>query len=316
MDSSAVYKRIGECGVMPTTFVYDVEETVCLAKTLNDNGIHVIELLQRTPGALEAIGAVKKAVPDMIVGAGTVRALATAEQAAAAGADYIVTPYYDQSIVDWCSGRGKAIIPGCATITEVSHGYQSGLRCFKYFPIKQLGGVEVIRQISEIYSDARYVVTGGIGYDDLLEFAPNPYIAAVGTVCMMPRERIEAHDWEGIAALTRRAVAGSLGMEVAYIGRKEPDLAGRGLADVLCLYAQARSGAPEIPESIRNLAGDPVAGVYANSLIRALAFFRGFGLEGEVLVTGDEMTPVVADVQMPVLGGRLRLVARHYVYKT
>lgn len=316
MNNSAVYKRIAECGVMPTTFVYDIEETVFLARTLNENGVHVIELLQRTPSALKAIGAVKKAIPDMIVGAGTVRALETAEQAAAAGADYIVTPYYDQNIVDWCNGRGEAIIPGCATITEVSYGYQSGLRCFKYFPIKQLGGVEVIRQISEIYSDARYVVTGGITFDDLLEFAPNPYIAAVGTVCMMPRERIEAHDWEGIAALTRRAVAGSLGMELVYIDRKGLDPAGRGLADVLCLYTQARSGVPEFPESIRKLTGDPVAGVYTNSLIRALAFFRGFGLEGEVLVTEEERTPVVADVQMPVLGGKLRLVARHYVYKT
>lgn len=315
MKRGAVYERIAECGIMPTAFVYDVEETVCLARTLDRNGVHVIELLQRTPGALAAIPAVRAAVPGMIIGAGTVRALETAERAVAAGADYVVTPYYDQGIVDWCNERGVAVIPGCATVTEVSHGYQSGLRCFKYFPVKQLGGVEVIRQISEIYSDARYVVTGGVGYEDLLEFAPNPYVMAVGTVCMMPRELVAAHDWSGIAGLVRKAVAGSLGLEIAYVGRGRLDAAGSGLAELLCFYARARNRAPEIPEEIRNLAGEPAAGFYANSLVRALAFFRGFGLEGEVLVWEDEMTPVVADVQMPVLGGRLRLVARHYVYK-
>lgn len=316
MDGPAVYKRIAESGIMPTTFVYDIPETVLLARTLNDNGVHVIELLQRTPEAQAAIGAVKEALPGMIVGAGTILTLEAAQKAVAAGADYVVTPYYSQEIVDWCNEQGVAIVPGCATITEVSHGYQSGLRYFKYFPIKQLGGVEVIRQISEIYSDARYVVTGGIDYEDLLEFSPNPYVVAVGTVCMMPQELVKAHDWSGIAELTRKTVAGSLGMELAYVNREKLDRAGKGLAELLCLYSQARGHVPEIPEAIRSLGGDHIAGIYTNSLVRALAFFRDCGLEGEVLSRENGGTAVVADVQLPMLGGRIRLVARHYVYKT
>lgn len=316
MNGSEVYRRIIESGIMPTTFVYDVAETVSLSRTLHENGIRVIELLQRTPDALRAVGAVKEAIPGMVVGAGTVRTLEAAKEAAAAGADYIVSPYYSQEIVDWCCGHGVAVIPGCATITEVSCGYQSGLRYFKYFPVKQLGGVEAIRQISEIYSDVRYVVTGGISYDDLLEFAPNPYVMAVGTVCMMPRELVAAHDWNKIAKLTRQTVAGSLGLELMYVDRSRLDAAGRRLAEALSLYSQARGRVPEIPEEVQNLSGNPVAGLYANSLERALAFFRELGLDGRVLVNGENMAPVVADVQVPALGGGLRLVARHHVYKT
>lgn len=316
MECSKVYNHIIESGIMPTTFVYDIEETISLARTLNENGIHIIELLQRTPDALEAVSRVKREIPGMIVGAGAVRTLETAKEAVAAGADYIVSPYYRQEIVDWCSSQKVAVIPGCATITEVSRGYQSGLRYFKYFPAKQLGGVEAIRQISEIYSDVRYIVTGGISYDDLLEFAPNPYVMAVGTVCMMPRELVMAHDWDRIAELTRRTVAGVLGMEIAYIAHSRLDSVCRGLEELLRFYSQAKSHAPEIPEAIRSLRGDHVAGLYTNSLERALAYFREIGLEGKILVNGETMAPVVADVQVPALGGGIRLVARHYVYKT
>ena len=90
MNGSEVYRRIIESGIMPTTFVYDVAETVSLSRTLHENGIRVIELLQRTPDALRAVGAVKEAIPGMVVGAGTVRTLEAAKEAAAAGADFMV----------------------------------------------------------------------------------------------------------------------------------------------------------------------------------------------------------------------------------
>lgn len=316
MTHTDVYRKIIESGVMPTTFVYDLAETLSLAQTLNQNGIHVIELLQRTPEALDAIGAVKQAIPDMIVGAGTVRTLEDAKRAALAGADYIVTPYYSQEIIDWCNSQGISIIPGCATITEVSHGYQSGLRYFKYFPVKQLGGVEVIRQISEIYSDVRYVVTGGISYEDLLEFAPNPYVMAIGTVCMMPRELIEAHAWEQIAALTRKTVAGSLGLELAYADHRKSGFLTDTFAAFLKFYAQAKNHVPEVPEAIKALGDDHIAGFYTNSPERSLAVFREHGYAFRILTSNEQMIPVVADVQMPELGGTIRLIARHHVYKT
>lgn len=316
MNKSAVYQGIREAGVMPTTFVYDTPETVKLAGTLYENGIHVIEILQRTSGAIDAVKAVKEQIPNMLVGAGTVLTVEMAEAAASAGADYIVTPFYSQEVVDWCNRREMAVIPGCGTITEVSRGYQSGLRCFKYFPAKQLGGPEAIRQISEIYSDARYIVTGGMDYGDLLEFSPIKYVAAVGTVCMMPRELMEAHSWDEIGERTRKAVASSLGLELAYVSDGSLSPVVMVLTDMLRIYSHERHQVPEIPQRIRSLGGPHTACFYTNSLERAMAFFRRYEPEWEVLLREDDGSPVVADLQLPIPGGRIRLVSRYYIYKT
>lgn len=316
MNKSAIYQGIREAGIMPTTFVYDAAETVNLARTLYENGIHVIEILQRTPDAIDAVKAVKEQIPNMLVGAGTVLTTEMAEAAADAGSDYIVTPYYNQEIVDWCNRQEMAVIPGCGTITEVSRGYQSGLRCFKYFPAKQLGGPEAIRQISEIYSDARYIVTGGMDYGDLMDFSPIKYVAAVGTVCMMPRELIEARRWDEIGERARKAAAISLGLELAYVsdGSFPPVVA--ALTDMLRIYSHERHQVPEVPQNIRSLGGPHAACFYTNSLERAMAYFRRYGPEWEVFLREDDGNPVAADFQLPMSGGRVRLVSRYYIYKT
>ncbi len=306
MDRKTVYARVIDCGIMPTTFVYDLDQTVALAKTLYDGGIEIIELLQRTPMAPRAIAAVKAAVPGMLVGAGTVTTVEKARIAADAGADYLVTPFYNQTLVDWCNARDIAIVPGCATITEVSQGYDSGLRMFKYFPIKQLGGAEAIRQIGEIYSDARYVITGGIHYEDVFDYAAVDRIAAIGTVCMMPQALIAARDWPQIAELTRKTVAASLGFELAWAGEDTLDLLG--------LFSRNRSAVPEVPEGIRDLEPKRSVGLYVNSVPRALAYFRRRGVTAAVL-SGDVLGPTVADVKLPGFAEPVRLVARSAAYR-
>jgi len=314
LNKIEIYTKILECGIMPTTFVYDIAETCKLAQTLYDGGIHIIELLQRTPQAREALSAVKKAVPEMIVGAGTVLTVKTAEEAVQCGTDYVVSPFYDQNIVDWCCDHNVAVVPGCATITEVSRGYNSGLRCFKYFPVKQLGGAEVIRQISEIYNDARYVVTGGITFDDLTEYAQSKYVGAIGSVCMMPQELINAHQWTQITQLTKKAVAASLGFELAYV-KADVDTTAAGLLSMICDFSLVRSKIPDVPAKVKGNAEGYIAGIYTNSIVRALAYFRRHGIVGKVLTNEKDGTPVVAEIEIPAWG-KLQLIARHYIYRT
>lgn len=309
MNRKYVYKRIYECGIMPTTFVYDLEKTVELAKSIHANGIHIIELLQRTPDALEAISVVKKSVPGMIVGAGTVLNVETAEKVWKHGADYIVSPYYHQDIIDWCNEHELAVVPGCASITEVSHGYDSGLRCFKYFPTNELGGMSVIRQISEIYADARYVATGGITFPQLMEYSTSRYIAAVGSVCMMPQKLIDAHAWDEIARLCRQAVAASLGLELIYAGK----ILSPAINNNICLFAESRNNYSDIPKHLLEMGEKPDMVFYTNSVDRALAHFAEKGLEGSIIKMADGVSAAVADVTDPADGKRIRLIARHYI---
>ena len=306
MKKSEAYRKISECGILPTVFVYDLSDTVTLARTLYENGIRVIELLQRTPNALEAIRLVKERVPGMTVGAGTVLDPKGAERVFANGADYVVSPYYHQEIVDCCNEYDTAVIPGCATITEVSRGYDSGLRIFKYFPTNQLGGLDVIRQISEIYADARYVATGGITMEQLYEYSASKYICAVGSVCMMPQALIRAQDWAGIAALTRKAVAGSLGLSLIYD-------AGQGSAfnEELQLFESGRSDTGSVCGDFFTLGEQPARGMCTNSIERTLAHYADRGMRGEILRRDTDGTPVLADMLDEKTGTRTRLIARY-----
>lgn len=305
MKTSEVYQQITNSGIMPTVFVYSIEDTVELAKTLHANGVHVVELLQRTPDALEAIRAVKEQVPGMVVGAGTVLNPEIAENAYRMGADFIVSPYYHQDIVDWANAHELAAIPGCASISEISRGYDSGLRYFKLFPANQLGGPAMIRQISEIYNDARYIPAGGITFEDTKEYCKSKFVAAVGTVCIMPSDLIAAHKWDEIAVLTRKTISAMLGLELVYSAGVCSALgeAGRFLEEY-------KEGC-KVPLELFETPDAPELGFCTYSIDRAMSYLCGEGTTGTVIRRTTDGLPAVADLTDLATGKRIRLAARY-----
>ena len=82
--------------VIPVIVLHDVDHAVSMAKALVGGGIRVLEVTLRTPQGLPSIEAIAKAVPEAIVGAGTVRSSAAAKAAAAAGARFAVSPGYSR----------------------------------------------------------------------------------------------------------------------------------------------------------------------------------------------------------------------------
>lgn len=305
MKTSDVYRHITASGIMPTVFVHDIDDTVALAKTLRANGIHVMELLQRTQPALEAIRVVKREVPNIVVGAGTVLNTETAAKVYEMGADFIVCPFYRQELVDWANEHDVAIVPGCGTISEISRGYDSGLRCFKLFPANQLGGPAMIRQISEIYNDARYIPTGGVTFEDTKQYAKSKFVAAVGTVCIMPAELIAAHEWEQIGYLTRRTVSAMLGLRLVYAADMSGAVseAGRFLEDT--------EDGCKVPAELFEAEPRPDLGLCTYSIERAMSYFGDRGMTGTVLQYTVDNLPAVADLVDNISGKRIRLVARH-----
>ncbi|MCI7623032.1 MAG: bifunctional 4-hydroxy-2-oxoglutarate aldolase/2-dehydro-3-deoxy-phosphogluconate aldolase [Clostridiales bacterium] len=290
---------------MPTVFVYSIEDTVELAKTLHANGVHVIELLQRTEPALEAIRAVKEKVPGIIVGAGTVLNTETASKVYEKGADFIVSPYYHQKIVDWANEHELAVIPGCATISEISRGYDSGLKYFKLFPANQLGGPAMVRQISEIYNDARYIPAGGITFEDVKEYAKSKFIAALGTVCIMPSDLIAAHKWDEIAYLTRKTISVTLGLKLVYAADVCDALGEVGR------FLEETAENDTVPTEIFLTGDKPDLGFCTYSIERAMGYFGDRGMTGIIIKKTADGLPAVADMVDDKSGKRIRLVVRH-----
>jgi len=123
----AVLERIGQTGIVPVIKIDDARKAVPLAKALWDGGIGAAEITFRTAAARDAIENIARALPDMLVGAGTVLTLAQLEAARCAGARFIVSPGLDPSIVKAAQDDGLPILPGVVTPTEICQGLALGL---------------------------------------------------------------------------------------------------------------------------------------------------------------------------------------------
>ena len=134
--------RISEIGVVPVIKLnHPQRDAVPLAKALYAGGVPVAEVTFRAAGADEAIRLMREAVPDMIVGAGTVLTTEQVDRALAAGAQFIVTPGMDPELVRYCQEKGVDIFPGCTTPTDYHTAYKFGLEVLKFFPAEQSGGL-------------------------------------------------------------------------------------------------------------------------------------------------------------------------------
>lgn len=205
-------------GVMPVISIPDAALALPLAAALQEGGLPQIEVTLRSDAALKSIAAIKKAYPQMLAGAGTVLSAAQVDEALAAGADFIVTPGFNPSVVDYCLAKKVSVLPGCVTPTEIETGMAHGIDVFKFFPSENLGGVQTIRQLSGPYRSVRFVPTAGITLSNMASYLACDAVAAVGGSFMAPAPLIKAGDFAAITALTRQAVSTALSFTLAHVG--------------------------------------------------------------------------------------------------
>lgn len=217
MNQNAM-ETIEQVGLLPLVNVNDPNKAVPIANALAKGGVPVVEVTLRDKTALESLANIRKACPDVLVGAGTVK---SAEQAAAAldaGANFIVSPGINPATIKFCQEKGVAIIPGATTATELEIGCSFGLNVFKFFPADIAGGLTAIKAFRGPFSDVRFVPTGGISFDNMKEYMENPAIFAVGGSFMTPKAAVESNDWDALTNVAERAVEISLGFAMGHVG--------------------------------------------------------------------------------------------------
>lgn len=284
-----VSEIICRTGILPVLNVRDPALAEPLAQTLLQAGIQAIELLLRNENALSILSAMKKNHPEMAVGAGTVLTLEQAQQAVAAGADFLVCPGYVSHIVDWCIGHNVPIVPGCTTAAEIQTAYAAGLRTVKFFPSELLGGVAILRQYASVFSGMKFIPTNGITMENIGSYLAEPSVAACGGSFMAPAKVLNAGDFSQVRALCARAISISLNLSVAHIGINAADEADAlETAKALCALLQL----PCIPKDRSIFAGDVVEvmkqpgrgsrghiGLRTSNVDRAVAFLHAKGVD-------------------------------------
>lgn len=191
--------------VVPVVVLDDVEVAAPLARALVDGGIRVIELTLRTPVALDAIERIAAEVPDIVVGAGTVVDPDQAKAAAAAGAQFLVSPGSTPAILDAMADTGLPLLPGCATISEAMALRERGLTELKFFPARASGGAAFLASVHGPLPDLRFCPTGGISAETAPDYLVLPNVGCVGGTWLTPSDAVRARDWQRIAGLAASA---------------------------------------------------------------------------------------------------------------
>lgn len=193
--------------VIPVIAIDELAHAVALAHALVAGGVRVLEVTLRTPVALAAIEAIARAVPDALVGAGTLRTPADARAAAAAGARFAVSPGYTPALAAACRDAGLPLLPGVATASEVMAAGADGLSFLKLFPAAAVGGLPLLKALAGPFADVVFCPTGGITPDNAPQFLAQPNVAVVGGSWLTPAEALRARDWPRVTALARAAAA-------------------------------------------------------------------------------------------------------------
>jgi 2-dehydro-3-deoxyphosphogluconate aldolase/(4S)-4-hydroxy-2-oxoglutarate aldolase len=191
--------------VIPVIVLNDVAHAVPMALALVAGGIRILEVTLRTPQALACIESIAKAVPDAVLGAGTVRTPADAKAAANAGAKFAVSPGYTAAVGQACRDQGLSLLPGVATGSEIMMAQQDGFTELKFFPAMQAGGLAMLKAWGGPFFDVRFCPTGGVTSQNAIEFLSLPNVACVGGSWLVPADALAQGDWARIEKLAREA---------------------------------------------------------------------------------------------------------------
>src|SRR5690606_11653583 len=157
--------------------------------------------------ALRCIEAIAKAVPQAIVGAGTLRGAADVRAARDAGCVFGVSPGYTPAIGAACREAGLPLLPGVASASEVMAANADGLMFLKFFPAVPAGGTAMLKALHGPFPDVAFCPTGGISAQTAPQFLALPNVRVCGGSWLTPADALERGDWARITALAREAGA-------------------------------------------------------------------------------------------------------------
>lgn len=198
--------------VVPLFYEPDPERALAAVEGLARGGARLVEYTLRGDGAEAVLERLVASAPrGVAIGAGTVRDVAGARAALAAGAAFVVGPNGDAAVAEVCRDAGVAYVPGCLTPTEVAAALSWGCPLVKVFPVSAVGGPGYLKALRGPMPRLRAMATGGVGRGDVAA-----YLAA-GATCvgmgseLVPPAAVRDRDRDTLAAAMRSVLEDATG---------------------------------------------------------------------------------------------------------
>ncbi|MFI3313653.1 MAG: bifunctional 4-hydroxy-2-oxoglutarate aldolase/2-dehydro-3-deoxy-phosphogluconate aldolase [Eubacteriales bacterium] len=204
---NSILAQLSEIAIIPVIALHDENHAVPLAKALIAGGIPAAEVTFRTEAAEGAIRAMVENCPDILVGAGTILNVEQCHRAIDAGAKFIVSPGYNQEVVDCCIAQNMPILPGCTNPSDMTRAVNSGLEVVKFFPAEVSGGLNYIKNVAPVFPGLKFMPTGGISPANVATYLAYDRIVACGGSWMVKSDMIAGEKFEEITTMCREAAS-------------------------------------------------------------------------------------------------------------
>jgi 2-dehydro-3-deoxyphosphogluconate aldolase/(4S)-4-hydroxy-2-oxoglutarate aldolase len=204
---STLRDYLSRAPVIPVVTLDDTRQSIDLAQALVGAGLPMIEVTLRTPGALDAISAIAKAVPEAIVAAGTVIDPGQIAEVADAGAKFIVTPGTPLRLAERLREAPIPVMPGCSTVSEAMTLSDLGFEILKFFPAAASGGAAWLKSIHGPLPKLSFCPTGGVDLASAPAYLALPNVPCVGGTWMTPSDALKAGDFSRIGRLASEAAS-------------------------------------------------------------------------------------------------------------
>ena len=193
--------------VIPVIVINKVEDAVPMATALLEGGIRVLEITLRTPCALAGMEAIAKALPEAIMGSGTVRNLKDAQASKDVGCKFAVSPGYTSELGLASRAMGLPLLPGVSTGSEIMTANADGYYFLKLFPAVAVGGINLLKGFSGPFGDVKFCPTGGVTVESAPQFLALPNVVVCGGTWLTPADAVARGDWAHITKLAKEASA-------------------------------------------------------------------------------------------------------------
>jgi len=205
LHTETTLELMRRAGVIPVLTVADVADAPAQARALCAGGLVVLEVTLRTPAALAAIAEIRKAIPEAIVGAGTVTEGRQIWTAVEAGAQFLVSPGMTPSLREAALLSPIPFLPGVASVSEAMVLAEHGFRALKFFPAEAAGGARYLSSLAGPLPELVFCPTGGIDAEKARTYLALKNVACVGGSWMVAPNLVRAGDFASVARLAYEA---------------------------------------------------------------------------------------------------------------
>jgi 2-dehydro-3-deoxyphosphogluconate aldolase / (4S)-4-hydroxy-2-oxoglutarate aldolase len=199
-----VRARICGLGIVPAIRVTSAEDALFAAESVARGGIPIVEVTTTVPGAMAVIREIRRAHPDIVVGAGTVLDAETAECFVAAGAHFLTSPGLHLPVMEVAASHNTVVMPGALTPTEICAASKAGADFVKVFPCAPVGGPSYIRSMRGPFPEIPFMAGGGVNQQTAAEYILAGAAALGIGGDLIPRTAIRERNRDWINELSHR----------------------------------------------------------------------------------------------------------------